>query len=972
MPSYASSSSPGARRSPARVGLGVTFLCFPLWALAEAEPDVEQLAAYPVDVTLAETGKYYFPVWRIGDSQALWAGCREQGFAHPSWAERYRLSKDGGRTWVPLTQADSRGCQFQWLISFTRTVTGSGPAAAETPAAGALAGLGKKGAAKPWDADVGIRGLGDSKVVEFTGQYLANPDLGFHLGLYAGEDLYGGALTASTRNLFSIKGLDLTLTGGYGQSQQEANLGSVYGKRDVDMQQSSAGVLMQYQSLPGGPLATALQALAFRYASNDSGGGGQTFRSLVQTPTGPELNTATFDLEGGTQSKGEFAALSPGGFSASLSQHRLEYKGTSSGDLDSGLISSLGYHQGLAKGLADMDAELGYAAKADQVVYDLMLTTPLLGTPAGFRLSDDSVVARQSIFIDIGHCGFEIFNQKYDSQSSDSGAGFYCSLNKSQRTKSSGLGPQLATDLRRSLEHPGGRIAEPVRGADIQSLQEAATRVVVAEKKREQITQLNDRPQARITGLPAEASAGATLVADGSTSSDPNGSIQAYAWSVTGSCSLSGAANGVTVAIQINPNAAAGESCGVQLQVRDNQGATDATSTSVRINPPPNQPPRALISGVPAQTQAGAEFTASGSGSNDPDGRITAYLWTASGECALVGAATGSSAQYQISPNATPGANCVVGLTVTDDRGATGSATAIASINAAPNLNQPPVARINRVPPEVRANQRFVAEGSSSSDPDGQITGFQWSALGACSLVGSSTGTTAQYVMSANAQAGASCQVTLVVTDNQGATGTASVTASVANQPPIARITEVPRSATGGQSFIANGSTSSDPDGQIVAYLWSALGSCSIIGDATSATAQLRMNFSATGAAGPCNIGLTVTDNLGATSSASAQSISNQAPIANIIAPIEVPYGEDFGASGSGSFDPDGQIVSYQWTRSGPCQFFDSTTDQVVILVVDLPPSPPPPGQTCNLELTVTDNLGATGSASYGVSLVSF
>lgn len=61
--------------------------------------------------------------------------------------------------------------------------------------------------------------------------------------------------------------------------------------------------------------------------------------------------------------------------------------------------------------------------------------------------------------------------------------------------------------------------------------------------------------------------------------------------------------------------------------------------------------------------------------------------------------------------------------------------------------------------------------GSASSDPDGTIVGYAWSATGRPGKSGVN--------VSFPYKAGTTQTVTLVVTDNQGATGTRSVTFTV-------------------------------------------------------------------------------------------------------------------------------------------------------------------------------------------------
>lgn len=80
----------------------------------------------------------------------------------------------------------------------------------------------------------------------------------------------------------------------------------------------------------------------------------------------------------------------------------------------------------------------------------------------------------------------------------------------------------------------------------------------------------------------------------------------------------------------------------------------------------------------------------------------------------------------------------------------------------------------------------------------------------------------------------------------------------------------------------------------------------------------------------------------------------NQTPTAVIDnAPASVAIGQSFTLSGSGSFDPDGSIVSYQWSSG-------ATTPEASFTLTTA-------GQH-TLNLTVTDNQGATHTASVTVS----
>ena len=175
----------------------------------------------------------------------------------------------------------------------------------------------------------------------------------------------------------------------------------------------------------------------------------------------------------------------------------------------------------------------------------------------------------------------------------------------------------------------------------------------------------NQSPVAR-SGGPYSGLAGTPVSFNGSTSSDPDGTIASYAWTFGDGGSASGATPTHTYA-------AAG-SYTVTLAVTDNQGTTNQASTTATITGGSggNQSPVARPGG-PYSGLMGTPMQFDGSASSDPDGSIASYAW----KFGDGGGGTGTAPTHSY---ATAGSYTVT-LTVTDNLGATNQATTSATVS---------------------------------------------------------------------------------------------------------------------------------------------------------------------------------------------------------------------------------------------------------------------------------------------------
>ncbi|MCW3014125.1 MAG: Bacterial Ig-like domain protein [Solirubrobacterales bacterium] len=251
-----------------------------------------------------------------------------------------------------------------------------------------------------------------------------------------------------------------------------------------------------------------------------------------------------------------------------------------------------------------------------------------------------------------------------------------------------------------------------------------------------------------------------------------------------------------------------------------------------------NGAPHAAFTDTPQAPVSGDPVAFDGTPSSDDHG-IESYVWDFGDGTT----GTGSMPEHTYTK---PGTYAVK-LTVTDAAGLTDTVTHEVTV-----ANQPPTARFGATPDAPHAGTLVAFDGSASSDPDGEITKYEWD-------FGDGTTGTGPKPEHTYTKPG-TYEVTETVTDDTGTTGTVTHTVTVANQPPTAAFTGTPASPRSGDPIALDGTSSSDPDGTIATYAWD-------YGDGTTGTGASPQHTYDT--AGTYTVTLTVTDDLGATGTVS-------------------------------------------------------------------------------------------------------
>ncbi|CAK8718439.1 hypothetical protein GMJAKD_07670 [Candidatus Electrothrix aarhusensis] len=335
----------------------------------------------------------------------------------------------------------------------------------------------------------------------------------------------------------------------------------------------------------------------------------------------------------------------------------------------------------------------------------------------------------------------------------------------------------------------------------------------------------------------------------------------------------------------------------VGLTVVDNDGASHSDSLTVTVN----SPPIARMQTLP-RIEPGKEILFDASGSVDADGSIIVYQWDFGDN------STGQGRQVK-HVYVEPGRYQAV-LTIQDNSGAAND-TATARQTVA--VNFPPKAKPGK---DIHTCEQFVLfDGSASIDPDQDPLAYHWD------FGDKSTGR--GVTVSHQFAAPGLYPVRLQVDDNTGL-GNSSDAKQIAvqiNGPPQAVIRTDGEQFCVGEYVLFDGSSSSDPEGGPLRYLWDLGG-----GDDDDQMVEDVNPIRVYEKAGDYPINLTVFDDSGLECNAGQARKNIQliaAPIARAGEDIEVCSNAPVVFDGTASSGGERPIISFTW------DFGDGSSDVV-------------------------------------------
>jgi hypothetical protein len=219
-------------------------------------------------------------------------------------------------------------------------------------------------------------------------------------------------------------------------------------------------------------------------------------------------------------------------------------------------------------------------------------------------------------------------------------------------------------------------------------------------------------PSAKITGISDgdRLEEGKIYEIFGTTSSDPDGTIDLYEWFVDGTKKVQGPDE--TSFNLITEGFLQGRAYEIQLRVTDNDGLVSLTTITISIETENIDP--IAKAGEDISILEGTNVTLSAGESSDPDGEIVTYKWSEDG---IV-----FSSEIVVENETFSLGKHTITLEVTDDQGATSTDMVVIT-----------VFKENIPPNAVAGEDKTVTEGDSvllsakeSNDPDGNITAYLW------------------------------------------------------------------------------------------------------------------------------------------------------------------------------------------------------------------------------------------------------
>jgi subtilisin-like proprotein convertase family protein len=494
------------------------------------------------------------------------------------------------------------------------------------------------------------------------------------------------------------------------------------------------------------------------------------------------------------------------------------------------------------------------------------------------------------------------------------------------------------------------------------------------------VSQPVNRPPVADAGPDQQVYESTQVQLDGSGSYDPDSDPLTYLWAQTQGPTVTLSSTTAVNPTFTAPTVTSPTDLRFTLTVDDGRGGVDSDSVTITVleTPAPNQPPVA-DAGPDQQVYESTQVQLDGSGSYDPDSDPLTYLWAQTqGPTVTLSSTTAVNPTFT-APTVTGPTDLRFTLTVDDGRGGVDlDSVTITVLETPPPPNQPPVADAGP-DQQVYESTQVQLDGSGSYDPDSDPLTYLWTQTQGPTVTLSSMTAVNPTFTAPTVTSPTDLRFTLTVDDGRGGVDSDSVTITVLetppgpNQPPVANAGPDQQVYESTQVQL-DGSGSHDPDSDPLTYLWTQTQGPTVT---LSSTTAVNPTFTAPTVTSPTDLRftLTVDDGRGGVDSDSVTITvletppgPNQPPVADAGPNIVVESGTTGVLDGSGSYDPDGDPLTYAWvalTNIGLINLSDPTAPAPTFTAPVVSSD-----TTVTFQLTVDDGNGAQSSDTMFVTIV--
>ncbi len=418
-------------------------------------------------------------------------------------------------------------------------------------------------------------------------------------------------------------------------------------------------------------------------------------------------------------------------------------------------------------------------------------------------------------------------------------------------------------------------------------------------------------PPVADAGADQSVKTGEPVSLDGSASTDADGDLLTYTWSIDQSPadSVASLEDASSVGPSFTPDLDGGYTLG--LVVSDGERSSEKDTVMITASTPNSAP--VADAGDDQDVVEGAVVQLSGAQSSDADGDLLTYQWEfvsrPSGSSAVLEDADTVAAEFE----ADVAGAYVVSLTVND--GELDSATDNVTIDVA-KANSPPTADAGS-DQSVVAGDIVTLDASGSSDPDGDSLIYEWRIASRPPVTDAEFSDETAVSPTFTTTVDGTYVLTLRVFDEDNAIDTdqVAIIVSAANAKPVADA-GLDQNVMTGTVLTLDGSGSDDANGDTLSYDWTfvsrpAGSAASLVGDA-SVSASFTPDVD-----GAYVLELVVNDGTvdsdGDRITVTAESV-NSAPTGDAGDNQTTQPGDLVELDGSGSRDADGDPLTYSWS----------------------------------------------------------